>query len=230
MTQICYEKLKEIFANHCHGVPMQSLQHCMHRIAERHLLSHNDLLPLRAIHDCYQPEELLQLLEKWALLSPSKIEILKQFYDSLQDYDASIHDSIEHYQQSICNTRTCPCLSLPSLSQQQQFLPRPSSSRNEYSDSHVRPQLPEYYSKIVDYLSEELGRRWLDVGRRLPGMRNFVRDLQDDAKLNTKTKIITMLEELYGSTGSSATTVLLEALSACRLNRLCDELLCLLPS
>ncbi|KAF2358774.1 hypothetical protein FHG87_010473 [Trinorchestia longiramus] len=71
MTRVSYEQLKSLVASHCHGVPLQSLQHRVQQIAERHLPSHNDLLPLRAIHDCDQPDQLLNLLEKWALLSPT---------------------------------------------------------------------------------------------------------------------------------------------------------------
>ncbi|KAF2358773.1 Death-like domain [Trinorchestia longiramus] len=77
---------------------------------------------------------------------------------------------------------------------------------------------------IVDFLSEELGRRWLDVGRRLPGLRNFVRNLSEDRTLDSKNRIVLMLEELYSNSGPNATPALLEALVECRLNRQRDRI------
>lgn len=161
----------------------------MQQIAEHHLPSHHDLLPLRAIHSCELPEHLLILLEKWALLSPSKVDILNYFCNNFQGYSPNVVEAFDRYKLSLAGNRSCPCRSLPSVSQQQ-----PQQYFGSSYEESCRPeqQLPAHYILIADYLSEELGKRWVDLGRQLPGMRSVVSDLLANNTLPTKTKIISV--------------------------------------
>lgn len=154
---------------------------------------------------------------------------------SSSDYNLSASSSA-HFCSSgdavAVSLRHCPCSTLPSVAA---LFPQPASSSSQppsASSSHRTSQyedLPPEVMQVTDYLSKELGKRWLDVGRQLPGMVRTTRDINDDYSIrHTSHKITALLEQHFLEGGAGGMPALLQALSACDLNKQRDHVLQLL--
>lgn len=187
----------------CTWLRLNSEQMDQVRLYLLELSSSSKISRMRDIYGCNDLTSALRLLEKWKLLTPYKVDVLVWLTENLGMHVEMIRERVQAYKKL---NLASPPVNPPNVEE-----PRPSSQNNLI------------HQKICEYLSENLRRRWEDLGRFL-GLSDLVSELQPSS-VRQKEKIYQMLEEHFKTREGTSISVLLKALEDCSLIRQRDYIL-----
>lgn len=152
---------------------------------------------MREISKCSSLASALILLEKWKLLTPQKVDILLRLTEHIGPHTEMIRGLIEQYKNTFPSVSIC-------------------DSEERHVQQNPVPHDP-VYSRICEYLGENLRGRWSDLGRSL-GLGNLVSELFREPSTRKKDKVYQVLEEYRQQVRGDPIPGLLQALQDCELN------------
>lgn len=189
----------------------------VHNALQRIALKYFPVIPQRKIHNCQNMKDALQLLEKWKLLSYYRLAILIELSDLLQGPSDIIKNELLRLNPKCGSVSSCNCYD-------NHFI-ESNIRHNQMSDhKYSKTNYDSLYSKVYQYLSENMGLRWIDFGRTLPGMRDRTEELRNDFSLRQKDKIITLLKEFEQSCKDDVLMQILYFLNICKMKRQSDDI------